>query len=115
MKKTISAVLVCMLLVCSLLTLVSCGKSLSGKYTGTAMSFNGDVTYEFALGGKVTKTTNPLIGKGETVEGKYEFNDDGTKITLTFNDESNTYDFVDGEESDVKYIKLDSWKYTEVK
>lgn len=113
MKKTISAILVCVLLVCTLLTLVSCGKSLSGTYASeTAL---GDVTYEFALGGKVTKTTNPLIGKSETVEGKYEFNDDGTKITLTFNDESNTYDFVDGEESDVKYIKLDSWKYTEVK
>lgn len=108
MKKTVSAILVCVLLVCSLLTLVSCGKSISGTYTGTTL--NGDVTYKFEVGGKVTKTTNPYLGKGETVEGEYKFNDDGNKITLTFNDESNTYDFIDGKEGDVEYIKLDSWK-----
>lgn len=108
MKKTVSAILVCVLLVCSLLTLVSCGKSISGTYTGTTL--NGDVTYKFEIGGKVTKTTNPILGKGETIEGEYKFNDDGNKITLTFNEESNTYDFIDGKEGDVEYIKLDSWK-----
>jgi hypothetical protein len=110
MKKTISAVLVCVILACSLLTLVSCGKSLSGTYESETPL--GDVTYEFALGGKVTKSTDPLIGKSETIEGEYKFNDDGTKITLTFNDESETYEFVEGEENGVKYIKIDGWKYT---
>ncbi|MBR3875591.1 MAG: hypothetical protein IKJ25_02305 [Clostridia bacterium] len=110
MKKTVSAILVCVLLVCSLLTLVSCGKSITGSFTGTTL--NGDVTYKFEIGGKVTKTTNPILGKGETIEGEYKFNEDGNKITLTFNEEYNTYDYSEGEEDGVEYIKLDGWKYT---
>ena len=113
MKKTISMVLVCVLLACTMLTLVSCGKSLSGTYTGATL--NGDVTYIFEVGGKVTKTTNPYIGKGLTVEGEYKFNDDGNKITLTFNEESETHDFVEGKEGDVEYIKIDSWKLNKAK
>lgn len=110
MKKTVSAILVCVLLVCSLLTLVSCGKSITGTFESeTAL---GDTSYKFEVGGKVTRTTNPLIGKAETVEGEYKFNDDGNKITLTFNEESNTYDYSEGEEDGVEYIKLDGWKYT---
>ena len=112
MKKTVSMMLVCVLLVCSLLTLVSCGKSLSGTYKYEGLT--STITYEFQMGGKVTKTTNPVIGKGETVEGEYEFNDEGNKITLTFNDESFTHDFVEGEESGVKYIKLDLFKYDKI-
>ena len=113
MKKTISMVLVCMLLACTMLTLVSCGKSITGTYTGATL--NGDVTYKFEAFGKVTKTTNPFLGKGETIEGEYKFNEEGNKITLTFNDESNTYDFSSGEEDGVEYIKLEVWKFTKAK
>lgn len=110
MKKTVSAILVCVLLVCTMLSLTSCGKMLIGTYT--AQTLNGDVTYEFEIGGKVTKTTNPYLGKGTTVEGKYEFIQEDTKITLTFpDDDPVTYDFSSGEEDGVEYIKLDGWKY----
>lgn len=112
MKKTVSTLLVCVLLVGCLLTLVSCGKSITGSYE--AETILGDVTYKFELGGKVTKTTDPLIGKNETVEGEYKFNDAGDEITLTFNGESSTHSYVEGEEGGVKYIKLDLVKYTKV-
>ena len=113
MKKILYAVLVCVLLVCTLLTLVSCGKSLSGTYKYDGLTYN--VTYEFGAFGKVTKTTDPLVGDNVIEEGKYEFNEDGTEITFTFGEESSTHSFVDGEEGGVKYIKLDLAKYTELK
>lgn len=118
MKKTVSMVLVCVLLVCTLLTLASCGKSLSGAYTAEVDLLIGksSVTYEFDLFGKVTCTTNTL-GKESVEEGKYELNDAGDKITLTFEnedgvEESESYDFVQGEENGVKYVKIGLVKYT---
>ena len=110
MKKTLSAVLVCVLLACTLLTLVSCDKMLIGKYTGNLVV--AEVTYEFAAGGKVTKTTDPIIGNNIVEEGKYEFNKDGDEITFTFGEESSTHSFVKGEEGDVKYIKIDGVEFT---
>ena len=112
MKKTISVVLVCVMLACTLFALTSCGKMFSGKYE--AETVLGDVTYEFEFGGKVTKITEPLFGKNETYEGEYEFNKDGDEVTLTFNGESETFEFVEGEEGGVKYIKLDGIKYNKV-
>ena len=116
MKKTISVVLVCAFLLCSMLTLTSCGKSITGKYKaeinlGIAAA---STTYEFELFGKVIRTTNSF-GSEKVVEGKYEFIEDDTKITLTFPDEDpKTYNFSSGEEDGVKYIKLDGIKYTKV-
>lgn len=109
MKKAISSVLVCVLLVCTLLTLVSCGKMFSGKYEADLMI--AEVTYEFQFGGKVIKTTDPIMGDDTVEEGKYEINDDETKITFTFDDESTTVPFAKGEESGVKYVKIDGVKY----
>ena len=117
MKKIVSAVLVCMLLVSSIFVLASCGKSLSGKYElDLAIS---ETTYEFGAFGKVTKTVDPVMGDDVVTEGKYKFNDAGDKITLTFEnedgvEESTTYDFSSGEEDGVKYIKLDGLKYEKV-
>ena len=118
MKKTVSAILVCVLLACTLLTLASCGKSLSGKYTAEVDLFIGksSVTYEFSAFGKVSVTTNSL-GKETVEEGKYELNDAGDKITFTFENEdgvaeSDTYDFAQGEENGVKYVKIGIVKYT---
>lgn len=113
MKKTVSAILVCVIMVCSLFALVSCGKSLVGTYK--AEKLLSDVTYEFELGGKVTKTSDRVIGKAEVLEGTYEFSDDNTRITFTFGEDTYTHDFVDGEEGGVKYIKIDGVKYNEVK
>lgn len=118
MKKTVSMILVCALLVCSMLTLVSCGKMLSGKYTAEVDLLIGksSVTYEFSPLGSVTVTTNTL-GKETVEEGKYELNDAGDKITFTFENEdgvkeSETLDFAQGEENGVKYVKIGIAKYT---
>jgi hypothetical protein len=112
MKKTVSLVLVCALLVCSLLSLTSCGAMLTGKYQADLAI--AKVTYEFEMFGKVTKTTDPFIGDTTTIEGEYKINDEGTKITFTFNDEAETYDFVTGNEGDVKYIKIDGIQFNVV-
>ncbi len=121
MKKIISALLICILLVGTMLSLISCGKTLTGKYEAEVDLIIGktSVTYEFGLFGKVTYTAN-TFGKETVTEGKYKFNDAGDKITLTFEneegvEESNTYDFSSGEEDGVKYIKLGIVKYTKVK
>ena len=116
MKKTVSAILVCVLLVCSLLTLVSCGKMLNGKYTAD-LSVLGTYTYEFSAFGKVTLTVDPIIGDNVVTEGKYEINEDGDKITFTFAneegvEESKTVSFATVVENDVEYIKIDGVKYT---
>ena len=114
MKKTVSIILVCALLVCSLLSLTSCGTMLMGKYRSEADLVIGtsSVTYEFGLFGDVTVTVNNL-GKETVEEGKYEFNDDGTKITFTFENEDGTpdvttYGFSSGTEDGKKFIKLTS-------
>ena len=110
MKRIVSLVLVCVLLVGSIFSLASCGKMLTGKYEADLLV--SEVTYEFGLFGKVTMTVDPIIGDNTVEEGKYEFNKDGTEITLTFGEESTTCEFSSGEEDGVKYIKLDGIKYT---
>ena len=112
MKKIISTILVCVLLVGSVFTLASCGKSLTGEYKE---ALTGNIIYEFGMFGKVTKTVDNIIGDDDVFEGKYKFNDDGTKITMTFDDEAETYSFSSGTDEDGKdYIKLDGWKYNKV-
>ena len=120
MKKTVSAILVCVLLACTLLTLASCGKSLSGAYKAEVDLLIGksSVTYEFSPFGKVTQTTNSL-GKETVVEGKYELIDEGNKIILTFENEdgvaeSETYDFAQIEVNGVKSVKIGLVEYTKV-
>lgn len=112
MKRIVSLVLVCVLLVGSIFSLASCGKMLTGKYEADLVV--SEVTYEFGLFGKVTKTVDPILGDNTVEEGKYEFNKDGTEITLTFGEESTTCEFSSGEEDGVKYIKLDGIKFTAV-
>ena len=83
MKRIISALLACVLLVGAMFTLVSCGNTLSGTYEGTFydLKFKGD---------KVS-----VIVKGEVLlTGTYEIeeDDDGDK-TISF-------DFVDEDKAD---------------
>ena len=83
MKRIISALLACFLLVGAIFTLVSCGNTLSGTYEGTFydLKFKGD---------KVS-----VIVKGEVLlTGTYEIeeDDDGDK-TISF-------DFVDEDKAD---------------
>lgn len=114
MKKILSVVLACALLVGCLFTLASCGKKLSGSYTAEVeiLGQSGSTTYDFH-GGKVdiiTKTK--LLGNinTETVEAKYEIAEvDGElEITIITEDSENTYTLEEGD----GYIKIAGIKYT---
>ena len=111
MKKIVSTILVCVLLVGSLFTLASCGNTISGEYKD---AITGNVSYEFGMFGKVTKTVDNIVGDDTVTEGKYEINDVGDRITLTFGDDTTDYAFAIGEENGVKYIKIGLFKYEKV-
>lgn len=119
MKKIISTILACVLLVGSLFALTSCGKSITGKYEANLVA--AEVTYEFGMFGKVTCTIDPILGDETVVEGKYEFNDAGDKITITFEGDSDDakeyageYNFSSGVEDGQEYIKLDLFKFEKI-
>lgn len=117
MKRIISTLLVCVLLVGCVFALASCGKKLSGKYQDALKV----TTYEFK-GSKVTITVDNVIGDDTVIEGKYEIttnDDDETVIVFTFEDEdakeySGEFKFFEGEEDGKEYIKLGILKYTKV-
>ena len=118
MKKIISTILVCVLLLGCVMSLASCGKMFSGTYKAELLV--ADVTYDFQFGGKVTLTYDPIIGDTVTYEGKYDINNETNEITFVFENEdaksyNGTSDFTQGEEDGVKYIKIGGVKYTEVK
>ncbi len=118
MKRIISAVLICVLLVGCVFALASCGNKLSGTYKGDAGV--ASATYAFK-GNKVTITAE-VFGFEKDFEGKYEIaeNDDGnTVIIFTFEDKdaekySGEFAFVEGKEGDTKYIKIGGIKYNKV-
>ena len=115
MKKIISTVLVCVLLLGCVFTLASCSKLLFGKYeidAGVA-----SVTYDFKVT-KVSITVDTLLG-AETIEGSFKIteNEKGeSEITFTFEDEdkakeySGTFSFEKGDD----YIKIAGVKYKKV-
>ncbi len=106
MKKIVSSVLVCVLLLSTVFVLASCAKQLNGEYTSAL-----GVTYEFE-GNKVTRKWT-LLGNTISKEGEYSIKED--KITFTFGSEgeeySGTYDFVEGSEGETVYIKIDGMQY----
>lgn len=118
MKKIISAVLVCVLLMCCVFALASCGK-LSGTYKDAA----NITTFEFS-GSKVTLRIDNIIGEDTVLEGKYEITEDEEgkqTITFTFDSEDDEADaweapmsFLEGKEGDVEYIKIGIFKYNKV-
>ena len=117
MKKIVSAILAVAILLGSILMLSSCGKMILGKYEANLVW--AEVTYEFGLFGKVTCTVDPVIGDEIVYEGKYEFNDAGDKITITFekddaDDYEGEYSFSSGEEDGEEYIKLGLVKYEKI-
>ena len=120
MKRIISTLLVCVLLLGCVFTLASCGKVLSGKYELDAVL--ASKTYEFSGLNKVVITYEALSVE-TTLEGTYKIaeNDDGDlEITFTFEDEekadeyAGTFSFAQGEEDGVKYIKIGGVKYKKV-
>lgn len=115
MKKIVSTVLVCVLLVCSLFALVSCDNMLIGTYEADWGIV--EVKYEFGPFGKVTCTVEPIYGEDSVYEGKYKI--DGDEIEFTFeNEDAEEYggkcSFTTGEEGEDKYIKISGIKYIKV-
>ena len=117
MKRVISALLVCVLLVASVFAMASCGKMLSGKYELDAAVAGAAYTFS---GNKVTVTVE-VLGFEKNFEGTYKIgeNDDGdTVITFDFDEDKDAskyegeFSFSDGEEDGVKYIKIGGVKYT---
>ena len=117
MKRIISALLVCVLLVGVVFALTSCGKTLSGKYELDALV--GSKTYEFK--GKDVTITYEVLGFEKSIKGEYSIdkNDEGNlEITFTFADDvedaddyKGTFSFAEGKEGDVEYIKIGGAKY----
>ena len=81
MKKLISIILSCTLVLGMMLTLVSCGGGLSGTYEGDNLITVFDLKFK---GNKVTV----IIGDNDALTGTYKIEKDGDKKTITF-------DFVD--------------------
>ena len=121
MKRILSALLVCVLLVGCVLSMASCAKRLSGKYSadvfgaGTTMTFDGkDV--------KIAITV-PLVGEVASLDATYEIKDG--KISFDIADEEEVTNAVakkviasletpvDFEEGD-NYIKIGGAKYEKV-
>jgi len=119
MKKNVIRIVALVLLAAALCTVfASCGKKLSGKYTGKLdlLVASYTVTYNFS-GSKVTVTkTGEVLGQSKTttLEGKYEIaeNDNGMEITFTFETKdddikSGTYSLEEGD----GYIKIGGVQY----
>ncbi len=120
MKKIISSLLVCVLLVSCVFALASCGNKLNGKYELDAAV--ASTSYEFS--GKKVVVTYEVLGFEKSIEGKYKIaeNDEGElEITFTFADDAEdadkykgTYSFAEGKEGDKEYIKIAGIKYVKV-
>lgn len=115
MKKTISVLLVCVLLLGCVFTLASCGKKLSGKYES---ALGSGAYYEFS-GNDLTYSRKSLLGGNVVTTGTYELTEDedgNSVIVITYGDsdddaKSGTYPFSEGEENGVKFIKIAGVKY----
>ena len=95
MKKIISTLLVCVLLLGCVLTLASCGKKLRGTYTADLGGMEMSMTF------KGKKFTQEFYG--ESVEGTYKIKGDKIYLTYEGEDEAEELDFEKGK----GYIKID--------
>ena len=116
MKKVLSAILVCVLLLGTVFSLAGCS-SVSGEYEADLITSVN--TYKFGMFGKVTLTVDPIALDATTYEGKYKINEDTNEITFTFDSEDadlyeGTFDFSSGEEDGEKYVKINYVKYKKV-
>ena len=126
MKKIISTILICTLLLGCMLSLTSCSTLLIGKYeTGGDIGVaGGKVTYEFTAFKYTKTTTTELLGfeKSTTEEGTFKITEDENgEFTITFTyevdgeEKTETASFSQGEEDGVKYVKIGLVKYNKVK
>lgn len=110
MKKILSVVLVCVMLVGMMCTLASCGTRLSGTYEceklNTTIEFKGKdftMTTEIPFVGDVVRTgTYEITGEEGDREIVFTFEEDGEE-------ETETSDLVIGEGK--KYIEIDGVKF----
>ena len=117
MKRILSALLVCVLLVGCVFALASCGKKLSGTYSAGSGTLG--TTYEFK-GSDVTITYS-VLGFEKTISGTYEIttnDEDKEVIVFTFADDAEDADkyegefsFAEGKEGDTEYIKIGGVQY----
>lgn len=120
MKRIVSILLVCVLLVGTVFALASCAKTLNGTYE-LGSGFLG-ATYVFK--GSNVSITYKAIGLEYTLEGTYVISEDEEKgqiITITINGEdaeedkaeeyNGVHTLVEGKEGDVEYIKIDGVQY----
>ena len=99
MKKILSAILVCVMLLSCVLVLASCGKKLSGTYT--------DETglYSVTFSGKNLEVS--VFGMSQ--EGTYKIN--GDTITIEYEGEDPVdCEFAQGKDDNGKYIEIDDMK-----
>ncbi len=113
MKKTISMLLVCALLVGCVFVLASCG-AISGTYVDPT----GNVSYKFS-GSSVVKTTDNLFGDDTVEKGTYvvetDENDNKT-ITITFEGKDPyTVAYSSGTKDGKNFIVMGIITYTEKK
>ena len=114
MKKLTSLLIIFVLLCASVFSLASCKteKTLTGTYKADIAV--KEIYYEFDIFHNVTKTEKTILGDDKVSEGTYEFNDDGSKLTMTFGDESTTYSFATIESGDKEYIRLNLTTYEKI-
>ena len=123
MKKTIRLLAVFIIIAMLSISLVSCSKSLTGKYRSNIGGI--ETTYEFGLFGKVTKTVfiPGVLSDGQTfvTEGTYEILEDTENpneliIALEFEGEGReTQSFSEGELNGEKFIRIGIIEYKKVK
>ena len=104
MKKSVKVLALALVVVMLCVSLVSCGKKLSGEYEATILG--SGVVLEFE-GKKVTYTAKVLGVEAASVEGEYSIK--GDEITLSFGEDdkdakklNGTFDFEEGDD----YIKI---------
>ena len=120
MKKLVSLILVCLLLVSCVAGLTSCGKMLAGEYKS---ALTGNISYTFSLN-KVTVEIDNIIGDDTVYEGTYELkkNEEGVYdiITFTFENEDaqkaygGDHSFAEGTENGESYIRIGILTYNKV-
>ncbi len=130
MKKTISTILVCVLLIGSLLSLSSCEIAgfVFGTYSRTddALIIEVTTTYKFGLGTVEVTTTSEgqISGNTDTSSKEYKYkvteNDKGEKVivfTLETDDGTKTteYKFNSGKDDGGAYIEIGGTRYYSVK
>ena len=109
MKRIISTILVCVLLLGCVFTLASCGKRLSGTYVATQEIAGQSVQVSYTFkGDKFTAEMSATVmgvTTSEKFEGTYEIEDD--KITITYEEDGKTVTTTSSFEKGKDYIKVD--------